>query len=69
MTMYYRVIEVWCKYPFSDVIDERYCIFSLSKRKFKAIDNLRIDSNTSIAEKEKYIFEQTGLRYKIEKVK
>lgn len=62
MTIYYRVIEVWCKYPWQDTIDYRYCEFSYSKRKFKAIENLRLDSNTSIKDKEDFLKKELNLK-------
>jgi hypothetical protein len=65
MTIYYKVIEVWCEYPFQSVIDYRYCIFSFSRKKFKQITDLIIDSTTSIKEKEEYL----KLKLDLEKVK
>lgn len=62
MTIYYRVIEVWCKYPFHQEIDYRYCEFSYSKKKFKVIENIRMDSNTSIKEKEDYLKGKLNLK-------
>ncbi len=62
MTVYYKVIEVWCDYPFHQEIDYRYCVFSFSKRKFKKIENLQIDSKTSIQEKEDYLKEKLNLK-------
>lgn len=61
MNVYYKVIEVWCKYPFQDTIDERYCIFSLSKKPFKDL-GLKIESNTSIKDKEEFIKESLGFK-------
>ena len=53
--IYYKVIEVWCSYPFQNEIDYRYCIFSYSKRKFKKIEDIIMDSTTSIKEKQEYL--------------
>lgn len=61
MTVYYKVVEEWCKYPFQSEIEERYCLFSFSRKKFKIINNLRIDSNTSIQDKEIYLKEQLNI--------
>lgn len=61
MIVYYKVIEVWCKYPFQSEIEERYCLFSFSRKKFKTIGNLRVDSNTSIKNKETYLKEQLNI--------
>ncbi len=70
MIIYYNVITIWCKYPFQDVVDEKYVEFSYSKRKFKAIKNLKIDSNTSVKDKEDYIKKELNLKkFKIEKIK
>jgi hypothetical protein len=55
MIVYYKVIEVWCDYPFQTEIDYRYCIFSFSKNKFKQITDIVMDSTTSIKEKEDYL--------------
>jgi len=53
MDVYYRVVEVWCKYPFNQEIDYRYCEFSLSKKKFqsKKLD-ITCPSQTTIEEKQ-----------------
>lgn len=61
MTVYYKVIEEWCKYPFQSEIEERYCLFSFSRKKFKEILNLKIDSNTSVKDKEEYLKEQLNI--------
>ena len=61
MTVYYKVIEEWCKYPFQSEIEERYCLFSFSRKKFKEILNLKMDSNTSIEDKEDYLKEQLNI--------
>lgn len=55
MIVYYKVVEVWCDYPFQTEIDYRYCIFSFSKKKFKQITDIVMDSTTSIKEKEDYL--------------
>lgn len=65
MNIYYKVVEVWCSYPWHNEIDYRYVEFSYSKKKFKAIPELKMESDTSIEEKENYIKEQL----KIKKVK
>lgn len=62
MTIYYRVFDEWCDYPFQDTIEERYCLFSFSRKKFKEILNLKINSNTSIKEKEEYLKEQLNIK-------
>ncbi|NML69998.1 hypothetical protein HHL23_09315 [Chryseobacterium sp. RP-3-3] len=61
MIIYYKVIEVWCPYPFQDIIDHRYCIFSFTKKPFRDI-KLKIESNTSIKEKEEFLKERLGLK-------
>lgn len=61
MNIYYKVIEIWCKYPFQDTIDERYCIFSLTKKPFNDL-GLKIESNTSIKQKEDFIKEKLGFK-------
>lgn len=68
MKIYYKVIEVWCKYPFQAEIDYRYCVFSYSKKKFKQIPDLIMDSTTSIKEKEEYLKLSLNLK-KVEVIK
>ncbi|MBP1165081.1 hypothetical protein JOE44_001965 [Chryseobacterium sp. PvR013] len=69
MKIYYKVIEVWCKYPFQDTIDHRYCIFSFTRKPFKNIE-LKIDSNTSIKDKEEFLKERLGFKkVTVEKIK
>jgi len=57
MIIYYKTITVWCKWPFQDVVDQRYCIFSTSKKKFdkNIIPNFRTESNSSLEEKRKLV--------------
>jgi hypothetical protein len=62
MTIYYKTFEVWCDYPFQDMIDYRYCEFSYSKRKFKKIDGLNFDSNTSLEEKINHLKKELNLK-------
>jgi len=62
MTVYYKVIEVWCSYPWQSEIEERFCLFSFSRKKFKEILGLKLDSNTSIKDKEEYIKKQLDLK-------
>lgn len=69
MNIYYKVIEVWCSYPFQDTIDYRYCIFSFTKKPFRDID-LKLNSNTTIKEKEDFLKEKLGLKkVSVEKIK
>lgn len=68
MKIYYKVIEVWWKYPFQSEIEYRYCVFSYSKRKFKEIPNLTMDSTTSIKEKEEFLKSNLSLK-KVEVIK
>jgi hypothetical protein len=65
MEIYYKVVEVWFKYPFQSEIDYRYCVFSFSKKKFKQISDIIMDSTTSIKEKEEYL----KLKLDLKKVK
>lgn len=62
MTVYYKVVEVWCKFPFQSEIEERYCLFSFSRKNWKTIRSLGINSNTSIKEKESYLKEQLSIK-------
>jgi hypothetical protein len=62
MTIYYKVIEVWCPYPWQSEIEERHCLFSFSAKKFKEILGLKIDSKTSIKDKEEYVKKQLDLK-------
>jgi len=62
MTVYYRVITVWCKWPFNDVVDEKYCEFSKSKGHFdKQKLPFRMESNTSIEQKQEFVKEKLNL--------
>lgn len=67
MKIYYKVIEVWCDYPFQDTIDYRYCNFSYKEKPFECI-GLKIDSKTSIKEKESFLKKELGFK-KIKVVK
>jgi len=70
MIIYYRVIEVWCKFPFQGEIDHRYCEFSYSKRKFKKIEGLTFNSDTQLTEKEEYLKKELNLkRVALQKIK
>lgn len=70
MIIYYKVIIEWQKYPFNDCIDKKYCLFSYSRKKFKAIEGLEIDSNTSIQDKINYLKTELKIRkIQIEKIK
>ena len=53
---------IWCKYPWHNEIEEQYCVFSYSKKKFIPIDNLRIDTNTSIKEKKDYLMQSLNIK-------
>lgn len=61
MKIYYKVIEVWCKYPFQDTIDYRYCIFSYKKKPFTSI-GITMPSNTSIKEKEDFLKQELKVK-------
>jgi hypothetical protein len=62
MIVFYKVIEVWCDYPFQTEIDYRYCVFSFSKKKFKEVKGLTMKSNTSIKEKEDFLKEKLNIK-------
>jgi hypothetical protein len=62
MIVFYKVIEVWCDYPFQTEIDYRYCVFSFSKKKFKEVEGLTMKSNTSIKEKEDFLKEKLNIK-------
>jgi len=63
MTIYYKIIIIWCKYPFQDVIDEKYVEFyQRVKNKFIRIDSLKMESNTSIKEKEEYLKTELSIK-------
>jgi len=69
MKIYYKVIEVWCSFPFQDIIDHRYCIFSFSKKPFRDL-NLKLESSTSIKDKEQFLKERLSLKkVTVEKLK
>ena len=65
MIIYYRTITIWCKYPWNDVVDKRYCEFSTSKRKFeKHKINFTCESNSDLETKRKAIEEYLGKKVK-----
>ncbi len=58
-TIYYRIIIVWCKWPFQDEVDEKYVEFYVKRKKrFNSILGLKMESNTSIEDKVKYLREK-----------
>ncbi len=75
---FYKVVEIWAKYPFSDEIEERYVEFyelgkkkPSGKRPLLKLNGLRMDSATSIKDKEDYLKTQinpTG-KFTIQKIK
>lgn len=70
MTIYYKIIIEWQKYPMNDCIDKKYCLFSYSKKKFRPIEGLEMDSDTSLQDKEEYLKEELKVRkIQIEKIK
>lgn len=70
MIIFYKIIEVWCKYPFQQEIDYRYCEFSYSKKTFRKIKGLKLRSDTSIHEKETYLKKELNLKkLTVQKVK
>lgn len=70
MKIYYRVITEWCKWPFNNEVDKRYCVFSYSKKRFSPIDGIEMDSDTSIKEKEEYLKQKLNLKkVTVEKIK
>lgn len=65
-TIYYKIIITYCDYPFMEIIDEKYVEFyektkSKGLKRYKKIDGLRIDSNTSIEEKKEYLKKELSL--------
>lgn len=63
MTIYYKIIIIWCKYPFQDVVDEKFVEFYYrKKKKFIKIDSLKMDSNTTIKEKEEYLKTELSIK-------
>jgi hypothetical protein len=62
-TVYYRVDIIWCKYPFNHVIDEKIVTFyQKHKKKFIMLTGLRIESNTSIKDKEEYLCKELNIK-------
>ncbi len=63
MTIYYKVIKTWCKFPFQNLVDTKSVEFyEKIKGTFVQIHSLKIDSNTSIKEKEDYVKRELNLQ-------
>lgn len=72
-TIYYKVVTIWHPYPYTQIVDEKYCEFYektklKGSKQYKKIDGLKMDSNTTIQEKETYIKEKLELE-KVEIIK
>lgn len=68
-TIYYKVVKIWHKSPFQNTLDEKKVEFYEEfKGKLVKIESLKIDSNTSIKEKEDYVEKQLGEKFKILKI-
>lgn len=62
-TIYYKIHTIWCRFPFQDVIDEKYVKFYRKvKNKYIMIPQLEIESNTSIEEKKEYIRKELNIK-------
>lgn len=69
-TIYYKVVIEWCKYPFHQEIERKYVEFSYTKKKFRPIEGLEMDSDTSIEEKTAYLRGKLKIHpIKVEKIK
>jgi len=67
MTIYYKVHVIWCKYPFQDVIDEKYVKFyrkvkNKGSNRFQMILELEMKTNTTIEEKKEYLRKELNER-------
>jgi len=61
MIIYYRTITIWCKWPWKDVVDRKYCEFSTSKRKFeKNKIDFTCEPNSDLETKRKAVQEFLG---------
>lgn len=67
MTIYYRIVTVWCKWPFNDEVEDRYIEFSKSKNKFEPIEGLRMKTGLPPSEKVKYLHKYFNRKVTVEK--
>ena len=72
-TIYYKVVIIYETFPFKNEVKESYCEFyektkSKGIKRFKKIIGLKIDSNTTVQEKENYIKEKLQIE-KVEIIK
>lgn len=70
-TIFYKVVDIWCKYPFQQEIDYRYVEFYEKRgKKFFIIHTPFLLSNTTIQEKETFLKENLGFEsVKVLKIK
>ena len=64
MDIYYKRIETWCKWPDNDVIDEKYVLYSTSKKKFTSKSFLRTDVSVETKDRILKVSEVLGVNPK-----
>lgn len=67
MNIYYKIEITWCKFPFQNEVYEKFVEFyektkGKGSKKFKKIEGLRMETSTSIKEKEEYIKNELQLK-------
>lgn len=60
--VYWKTIEVWCKYPFQQEIERRYIEYSTSKKKFYKNVFLESDNQLTMIEREKLVKEKLKVK-------
>jgi len=63
MNVYYKVITVWCDYPFNDVVDYKYIEFytktkSKGSKRYKKIEGTPFEKNTTLVTKMPFLKEK-----------
>jgi hypothetical protein len=64
ITVYYRRVQTFCKYPFNDEIDTDLVLISTSKKSLKKFEEnviLRLNPLLSIKERHNAVAEKLGL--------
>jgi len=57
MKVYWKKITVWCKYPFQDIVDNRYIALSTQVKNFDTYVFMELPTSTTMEERLKYVQE------------
>lgn len=64
MTIYYRRVTTWQKYPHNDIVDTDEVLFSTSKKKFDSNIILSIDPQISVEDRKSKVADVLGIALK-----